>query len=282
MLKIQLASNLILNDITEESISIFLEKREFILSGEKIAKYFIKYFEFYVSPISIESLKELISKREKSDFFEADLIDVLNLLLSKKVLEVINQDSILIEKKFKILIFDFLNQEDTDLLKVQLERLFLSQTLKVEVTIRSIDLKYILRKKDVEKFDMVVIMFWFWYSIYLSFIDQLSCIQEKDIVILPFIFNNNYFSIGPQIFSESSKCISLNSLRVEKARYSYKSVNENYDSFIIAKAHLVSEISKILIDKKSQTVSQMITYNYNSSKLDIRKIRYIETEISSV
>lgn len=258
---------------TDEFMEVSIDFQGYKIAGNLLEKYFIKHFINYIAPTSIDEMYFII-KKKIGDASENEFLQVVNLLLSKKIIILYKdeQESEYGDKR-KILIINLSLKESEILIKKQ----FCSYKIDI---ISDID-KFYENVNGLKNYDLIVPIFWSWYETYLTVIEDILKEKKKKCKILPVISNMNYFSIGPYFsMGEKLKNVAVH-LRSEKSRYSYIDISaNNYFAPVIMTAFLQREVAGLSENQKfkSKTLDYIITYNYKSGKLENKKIKYVRVE----
>lgn len=281
MLEIRKNPEAIYNRVDDENFIVKMYGKEIILRGVNVEKYFIPIFDYFIAPSSLEKLTLHL---KKTLMFEPDYDKihsiVLTLIKERILLCQILRREIEDSDEINILLIDFSKKK----LGRKIKNIFDNsddliahnyETTLVEYETFD-DLKFeVLLEKE---YHIVIPIFWEVEPEVIEKIGQfgLNC-------ILPIISNYNYFSIGPQISPLSSLANAIFSLRKEMSRYYYVNNQIKCSNFSIFLGHVITEIIEITNlfysntqENNSMTIKDMITFNYNSFCLIIKRYRNIE------
>jgi hypothetical protein len=257
-------------------IEVLLDRKKIVLSGEKIAKYFIPYVELLTSPIELDSFFEILTKRNElavEEWSEVEKVLIKNKILLLKTFE---ERTILTHKK--VLIVDFTNLQQAVYLQGVLKRI--AEENRIDIDIQSLNYNELPVSEFLSdnEVDILIPIFWSWASTYEEIIT--NSLKRINIVV-PVISNNNYFSIGPKINDEMSKVEAIFNLEIERSRYEYEHHEVNRITFMLMSSLVSIEIIEIINNQLNSGINrvkiqkQIVTYNYNSFKLKLNRRKMI-------
>lgn len=262
--------------ISEKSIKLQLEEKIYDLKGEKVEKYFISFFKYYVSPISITDLMNFISENI-SLFVEKDFFQVIQ-TLSQYGIILWHIDSS--QNKYltsNVAFFDYTHSGNLKKFCKVLSEASKSTSMLLNCDV--IDAPTDLNSISFNKYDIVLVLIWAWYPVYENVITTiLASLAKSNAVVLPIVCNDNYFSIGPQVIDERTKQLAYFVLDQEKIRYSKFHYDNYYTSDVFFLSNLANELFELTkkidgsVDSKSKTINRIITNNYFSGKLSNKKL----------
>lgn len=276
MYTIELNPKLKIELIEQKKIVIINDKHQFIISGDLITKYFIDNLKYYISPISVDLLYYQLGDLNNWDNINyEDYISVINMLVKKEILIVRNQFNkcINVYKKLDIDILDYTNQHVSDNIKLILQRYVKTNGLDSLITCNYYDIFKGNYKFCTSKYNKIIIPIFWIFNI--GEFETLKFNLEND-TILPIICNYSYFSIGPRIYDAMSWDKAQKILSNEMRRYSYWNYEPSDEYAAIMASFLVQEIRYIYEEMneykmRSRTNEEIITYNFNSYTVDIKK-----------
>lgn len=276
MEKIYLNPKLCLESIEHEGIRVSIDNNRFNLNGPKLKKIFIENFIFFISPIIIEELYRMLKLKDPS-ILEEDFYEVITLLHSRSILLSVTKQTKPIKKKLEILIIDY-TMLGMELFTAQFNSAFDETGIQFGLAYLSNCSIPELDKVDLKKYDVILPIIGAFYELHIELFLKLF---SRRTLILPVVANDNYFSIGPQIFSDFSLQECVNFMQNEKPRYSYINYENNHSSNILLVSTIVTELIEVVkvlrtFDKsKSKTIGKMLIHNYNSGNFENKKFKYI-------
>ena len=283
-IEIQLNPNVRYLNILADRVTLLLNGVEFNLSGPNIQKIFAPIIGYLYKPMKLKDILELFEV--ESDAFFYDFNKTMLLLLKKEILIKHNPRRLsnTVNLINRIILLDFTGKKIGERFK----NMLINQNLKCNIDVILVDN---IDKKTIDNivsgiFDnenkIIIPLYWFFSELIMH---QL-CKSYKNI-ILPGVFNYNYFSIGPQIVSEESKLNSFFALSSEENRYRYVNHQNNCINETVFFGLLLHEIIEIMSGKlvmnqenRSRTIGEIITFNNNSFELKIRSYYRINKEES--
>ncbi len=266
------------NSISEKELKLQIGEKAYDLKGGKVEKYFIPFFKYYISPISMTDLMTFISKNIKL-FVEKDFLQVIQTLFKYGIILWYIDSSQNKCLTANVALFDYTHSNNLKKFCKVLSKASKSTSILLNCNIIDTPLTVdpiLFTKYD---YDIVLVLVWAWYPVYEDVITAiLASLKKSNTVILPIVCNDNYFSIGPQVIDERTKQLAYFVLDKEKNRYSKFHYDNYYTSDIFFLSNLANELFELtkkingLVDSKSKTINRIITNNYFSGKLSNKKL----------
>lgn len=250
-------------------------------------KYFLKYYDFFISPIDVEKLYLTILELANNtvDVIYDEFSSVLNLLLEKGILiGSIQNESIQYPVCLVIRIWDFTNQKMgecvTHLLNDYFKENELTYIVKIEITdaLRdNLSDSSPVPKEDNSQIDLIIPIFW---HIELEKFEKICKLSANNSIILPVVCNYSYFSIGPQVCGYTSLNNAMKTLNREKKRYTYINYSPADCYKWIMVSFMCQEIVYIINELKgakikSRSKDEIITFHFESNTLKLSQYIYI-------
>lgn len=283
MIEIRLNPYLEILSKSKNCIQLVIDRNQLNLSGPRIQNFFIPLFDYLFTPLRLDDAINIIESNKNYKINKDDFYQLVYYLISRNILvfQSLNTDYLknLTTKEVKILLLDYTNLNMGDCIKKDFISLLKEDDIYFDIVSRksTIKDKNIYKFIKENKFDLIVTIFW-------EFVPQiLEELYSQSIgCILPVVSNLNYFSIGPHITSIWTKKNAIFSLESEITRYLYLNHEINCSGFSIFYGHVaieIKELIKYLYFKDSsnncRTIKDMITFNYNSFELALKRYRIV-------